>query len=169
MRDLLNQRVFSAMLLVLLFPAISEAQEEHQHHEPGEKIGKVSFVVSCSTPAQKQFNRAVAWLHSFEYGESERAFNDIATIDPRCAMAHWGGAMSLYHQLWAPPSPGELEKGARAAQNVSETILPRSPSSLTIGRESIIRPAPLAMSTPWSRFTCVIRAIARPVCFTHLR
>jgi tetratricopeptide (TPR) repeat protein len=120
MRNLLNQRVFSGLLLVLLCPAITEAQEEHQHHEPGEKIGKVSFVVSCSAQAQKQFNRAVAWLHSFEYGESERAFNDIATIDPRCAMAQWGAAMSLYHQLWAPPSPAELEKGARAAQKAKQ-------------------------------------------------
>ncbi len=120
MRNLLNHRVFAGMLLVLLCPAISEAQEEHQHHEPGEKIGKVRFVVSCSAQAQKQFNRAVAWLHSFEYGESERAFNDIATIDPQCAMAHWGAAMSLYHQLWAPPSPAELEKGARAAQKAKQ-------------------------------------------------
>jgi tetratricopeptide (TPR) repeat protein len=120
MRNLLNQRVFSGVLLVLLCPAITEAQEEHHHHEQGEKIGKVSFVVSCSAQAQKQFNRAVAWLHSFEYGESERAFNDIATIDPRCAMAHWGAAMSLYHELWAPPGPAELEKGARAAQNAKQ-------------------------------------------------
>jgi tetratricopeptide (TPR) repeat protein len=122
MRNLLNQRVFSGMLLVLLCSVITEAQEEHQHQhqEPGEKIGKVTFVVSCSTQAQKQFNRAVAWLHSFEYGEAERAFNDIATVDPRCAMAHWGAAMSLYHQLWAPPSPAELEKGARAAQKAKQ-------------------------------------------------
>jgi hypothetical protein len=116
---LLNQRV-AGILLVLLCPAITVAQEEHQHHEQGEKIGTVNFVVSCSTASQKQFNRAVAWLHSFEYGESERAFSDIANIDPQCAMAHWGAAMSLYHQLWAPPSPAELEKGARAAQKAKQ-------------------------------------------------
>jgi len=99
---------------------MAAAQEEHQHHEPGEKIGKVNFVVSCSTASQSQFNRAVAWLHSFEYGESERAFNDIAIGDPKCAMAHWGSAMSLYHQLWAPPSPAALEKGTRAVQKAKQ-------------------------------------------------
>jgi tetratricopeptide (TPR) repeat protein len=104
----------------LLFPAITAAQEEHQHHEPGEKIGKVSFVISCSTQSQRQFNRAVAWLHSFEYGESERAFNEIAITDPKCAMAHWGAAMSLYHQLWAPPSPGELEKAAQSLRKARQ-------------------------------------------------
>lgn len=116
---LLNQRV-AGILLVLLCPAITVAQEQHQHHEPGEKIGKVNFVVSCSTASQSQFNRAVAWLHSFEYGESERAFNDIAIGDPKCAMAHWGSAMSLYHQLWAPPSAAELAQGARAVQKAKQ-------------------------------------------------
>ncbi len=120
MRHLLNQRAFAGILLVLLCPAITGAQEEHQHHEPGEKIGKVNFVVSCSAESQKRFNRAVAWLHSFEYGESERAFNDIATRDPQCAMAHWGAAMSLYHQLWSPPTPAELEKGAREVQEAKQ-------------------------------------------------
>lgn len=120
MPNLASQSVFAGILLVLLCPAITGAQEEHQHHEPGEKIGKVNFVVSCSTESQKQFNRAVAWLHSFEYGESERAFNDIAISDPQCAMAHWGSAMSLYHQLWAPPSVAELAQGARAVQKAKQ-------------------------------------------------
>ena len=120
MLNLTSQRSLSPILLVLLLPAISAAQEEHQHHEPSQKIGKVNFRVSCSPQAQRQFNRAVAWLHSFEYGESERAFNDVATTDPQCAMAHWGAAMSLYHQLWAPPSPGELKKGALSVQKAKQ-------------------------------------------------
>ena len=113
-------RGLAGIFLALLFPAIINAQEEHHHHEPGEKIGKVTFSVSCSTQAQRQFNRAVAWLHSFEYGDSERAFNDVATTDPQCAMAHWGAAMSLYHQLWAPPGPGELKKGALSVQKAKQ-------------------------------------------------
>src|SRR6185312_12591195 len=87
---------------ILLLSGITRAQEDHQHHhEAGEKIGKVNFRISCSPRAQIQFNRAVAWLHSFEYEESERAFNEVAKLDPQCAMAHWGAAMSVYHQLWA--------------------------------------------------------------------
>ncbi|HSB09534.1 MAG TPA: hypothetical protein VLM38_08625, partial [Blastocatellia bacterium] len=114
MRILASHGVFPATLLVLLCPALSAAQEEHQHHERDAKIGKVNFVVSCSPHAQQQFNRSVAWLHSFEYGESEQSFNDTAASDPTCAMAQWGIAMSQYHQLWAPPSRAELEKGAAA-------------------------------------------------------
>jgi tetratricopeptide (TPR) repeat protein len=105
-----------ALLFALLSPLLAAAQEEHQHHESGEHVGKVSFVVSCSPQAQKQFNLAVAWLHSFEYGESERTFDKVAAIDPQCAMGHWGIAMSQYHQLWFPPGRAELEKGALAVQ-----------------------------------------------------
>src|SRR5262249_31009459 len=52
---------------------------------------------------QKPFARGVALLHSFWYEEAEKEFLDIAKDDPNCAMAHWGVAMSLWHQLWNNP------------------------------------------------------------------
>ena len=92
-----------------------EAHQPHQHrHDPPEKLGRVNFPVSCTPAAQSQFNRAVAWLHSFEYEEAEKAFNEVAVTDPRCGMAYWGIAMSNYHQIWAPPTAAELRKGASA-------------------------------------------------------
>ncbi len=120
MRNRTSHGVFCGILFVLLCPAITAAQEEHQHHETGEKIGRVNFPVSCKTESQEEFNRAVAWLHSFEYGESERVFNDIATRDPSCAMAQWGLAMSLYHQLWAPPGAAELGRGVSAVHKAKQ-------------------------------------------------
>lgn len=115
-----STRLLGALVLVSTCSVLAAAQEEHHHHESTEQIGKVYFAVSCSPRAQKQFNVAVAWLHSFEYGDAERAFKEVATIDPQCAMAHWGVAMSLYHQLWAPPSRAELEQGARAVLRAKE-------------------------------------------------
>jgi tetratricopeptide (TPR) repeat protein len=109
----------AALLAVLLCRAPSAAarQEMHQHHhEETEKLGRVNFNVSCTPEAQRQFNRAVAWLHSFEYEEAERAFAGVAATDPRCGMAHWGVAMSNYHPLWAPPTAAELKKGAQAVE-----------------------------------------------------
>ena len=82
-----RERIFHGALLLLLCPAIGRAQEEHHHHEAPARIGKVNFVVSCSPQAGRQFNQAVAWLHSFEYGESERVFEETAKTDPQCAMA----------------------------------------------------------------------------------
>ena len=74
----------------------------------------MNFTVSCTPQAQKQFNRAVAWLHSFEYEEAEKAFLEVAATDPRCGMAYWGVAMSNYHPLWAAPTPAELKRGQDA-------------------------------------------------------
>ena len=125
-----NLSVF-ALLTAALFIAVIcqvipvEAQMEHQHHhDPDEKLGRVNFNVSCTPDARKQFNRAVAWLHSFEYEEAEKAFAEVSVTDPRCAMAHWGVAMSNYHPLWAPPTAAELQRGARAAEQAKSVAAP---------------------------------------------
>ena len=99
----------------------ASAQEMHPHrHDRSEKLGTVNFSVSCKPAAQKQFNRAVAWLHSFEYEEAEKAFTEVSNMDQRCAMAYWGIAMSNYHPLWAPPTAAELNKGLSAIQKATE-------------------------------------------------
>jgi tetratricopeptide (TPR) repeat protein len=112
----------AALLLALLghtHSARAQAGHERQHphsHDPAEKLGQVNFNVSCSAQAQKQFNRAVAWLHSFEYEEAEKAFTEVTVTDPRCGMGYWGIAMSNYHSIWAPPTPTELQKGSSAVE-----------------------------------------------------
>jgi tetratricopeptide (TPR) repeat protein len=98
-------------------PPPAVAQEAHaHHHDPGEKLGRVNFSVSCTPEARRRFNRAVAWLHSFEYEEAEKAFAEVNAADPRCGMGHWGVAMSNYHPLWAPPTAAEFRRGAQAAE-----------------------------------------------------
>ena len=57
---------------------------------PDEKLGTVSFAVSCSSSVQASFNRGVALLHDFWYEEAGPQFERIAKADPNCAMAHWG-------------------------------------------------------------------------------
>jgi hypothetical protein len=91
------------ILIILSFICpFCSAQETHNHSKP-EKLGEVSFPVSCTPPIQDQFNRAVALLHSFAYADAQNEFHRVAELDPRCAMAHWGMAMTYYHQLWEPP------------------------------------------------------------------
>ncbi|HEX5424007.1 MAG TPA: hypothetical protein VFW94_10685 [Candidatus Acidoferrales bacterium] len=75
------------------------------------QLGSVNFQTSCSTQVQQAMNRAVALLHSFQYQQAETAFGDAAQRDPDCAMAQWGKAMSLYHQLWDFPDADTLSKG----------------------------------------------------------
>ncbi len=108
-----------ALLAGFLFISMSKAQEQHQHqhqHDTSEKLGQVSFPVSCTPEAQKQFNRATAMLHSFWYEEAGKAFSEVAVTDRACAMAYWGVAMSLYHPLWAPPDAQDLKRGWSAIE-----------------------------------------------------
>jgi tetratricopeptide (TPR) repeat protein len=89
---------------------------QHEHGGAPEKLGKVSFPVSCSPAVQPQFNLAVAMLHSFWYAKSAEAFSVVAKADPACGMAFWGVAMAHYHPLWEIPNPEDLKQGAAAAQ-----------------------------------------------------
>jgi tetratricopeptide (TPR) repeat protein len=70
---------------------------------PGERLGQVSFAVSCAPAVRAQFSRGVALLHDFWYEEARPQFEKIAKADPACAMAHWGIAMSVFHQIWDRP------------------------------------------------------------------
>ncbi|HSD31864.1 MAG TPA: hypothetical protein VLB49_08140, partial [Gemmatimonadales bacterium] len=80
-----------AIVPLLLLPAPLAAQE---HVHPGaERLGHVVFPVSCNAQARQVFERAMALLHSFWWGEAERAFKGVAEADSTCAMAHWGLAL----------------------------------------------------------------------------
>jgi tetratricopeptide (TPR) repeat protein len=114
------------MNALLLLSALALAEPgPHESHEHSEKLGSVVFETSCSPAAHAKFLRGLAWLHSFEYEQAEATFNEAAAADPSCSIAHWGAAMSLYHPLWAPPSPAELGRG-RAAVAKAEATPPRS-------------------------------------------
>lgn len=91
---------------------------------PDKEFGTVSFATFCAEKNRKDFDLAMALLHSFEYDEAEKVFAKIIDVDPACAMAYWGVAMSNYHPLWAPPTQPELEKGAKAitiARSISQS------------------------------------------------
>jgi len=84
--------------------------------QDGEMFGVVSFTATVPDNLKKDFNIAIALLHSFEYDEAEKMFAKIIDQSPHCAMAYWGVAMSNFHPLWAPPAQPELEKGIKAVQ-----------------------------------------------------
>jgi len=97
-------------LCTVLVLALDDEMHTH-HHAPTEQLGKVSFPISCAPASQKAFERGVALLHSFGYEEAEEQFAEIAQKDPACAMAHWGSAMSLFHQIWERPKESTLQRG----------------------------------------------------------
>ena len=80
------------------------------------QFGQISFSASVPEKLKADFNMAIALLHSFEYTEAEKMFAKVIDEAPECSMAWWGIAMSNFHPLWAPPTPPELEKGAKAVE-----------------------------------------------------
>src|SRR5712692_6519829 len=95
--------------LVLEIPGSGQAQ-------PKEQLGKVDFQNSCSPAVQPSFQTSVAMLHSFRYGEAEKAFREVLAQDPSCAIATWGIAAILMSNPLAGIGPSkEWAERAQAA------------------------------------------------------
>jgi hypothetical protein len=101
------------------------ADEGHHHVLTKDEIGSVNFSNSCSQGVKADLNRSVALLHSFQYEQSRRVFQDVASKDPHCAIAQWGVAMSHYHGLW---KNGDLDAGRVAIEKARE-IAASTPST----------------------------------------
>ena len=103
--------------LILASSAAMAAPGEPTHDHPApEKLGTVHFENSCAPAVQPRFERAVALLHSFSYALAAKEFEAVASQDPGCAIAHWGVAMSGFHQLWEPPGVTQLQLGSTEVQ-----------------------------------------------------
>ena len=102
----------AAFLLSQSAARATDEKSEGADAHAGHALGKVNFPISCSPEAQAEFNRAVALLHHMTYPQARAAFEQVAKTDPKCAMAHWGIAMTLFQPLWPTrPSPAELQRG----------------------------------------------------------
>lgn len=110
-------RLLPAIFLILISTSFVRAANRPAHFHArraraqSSGLGSVSFPISCAPAVQSTFNQGVALLHSFQYQEAEQTFTQVAQQDPQCAMAYWGEAMSLYHQLWDWPSADTLKQG----------------------------------------------------------
>jgi hypothetical protein len=93
------------------------AQDQHDHGAAAGRLGTVHFATSCAPAVQKEFDRAVALLHSFWFSAAIDSFNTVLKGDAKCAMAGWGIAMSW----WGNPfggfrSPQALKNGLAAVE-----------------------------------------------------
>src|SRR5258705_324825 len=105
-------RRFAIYLLIMLsFGAPGLAQEvgEHVHASPGseEGLGLAHMEISCSPAVAAKFERALALLHNFWYGRALEGFQQVSNLDPECAIAYWGAAMTYNHPFWDAPSSAD--------------------------------------------------------------
>lgn len=107
---------FTVAGCVMLLAAPAVAHEEH-HHAAGETLGTVSFATSCKPEVQADFNRAVALMHSFQFGPAVDGLRGILARDPDCTVAYWGIALSSWSNPFAGfKSPGQLAQGLKAVE-----------------------------------------------------
>src|SRR5450631_3842451 len=60
-----------------------------------QKFGTVHFATSCNDVAQRRFDRAMRYQHSFWYKASREIFEETLKADPTCGIAYWGMALGL--------------------------------------------------------------------------
>jgi Tfp pilus assembly protein PilF len=84
--------------------------------ETDQRFGTVHFATSCNETAQRRFDRAMRYQHSFWYQSSKEIFEDVLKADPGCGIAYWGIALSLLYNPHAPPPVPNLPLGLAALE-----------------------------------------------------
>jgi hypothetical protein len=108
---------------ILILAAGSRAQDHPEHKaSTHEELGTVHFATSCNEEAQKEFDRAVALLHSFEFSRAIAGFNAALKSDHTCGIAYWGIALSQWSNPFAAglKNKGQLQAG-RASVELGKT------------------------------------------------
>jgi hypothetical protein len=98
-----------ATTATLAFPAVAEESSDQQ-------LGMVHFATSCNETAQRRFDRAMRYQHSFWYKASREIFEEALKADPECGIAYWGIALSLWNNPHNPPPAPNLAPALAAIQ-----------------------------------------------------
>lgn len=73
---------------------------KHETNNGTSQLGELEFTISGNEQAQPYFKQGLLLLHSFEYEDAADDFSKAHALDPGCAMAYWGEAMTYNHSLW---------------------------------------------------------------------
>ena len=106
----------SAVAAALIAASVSFSQPVFSEEETDQRFGTVHFDTSCNDIAQRRFDRAMRYQHSFWYRESRELFEEVLKSDPDCGIAYWGIALSLLNNPHAPPPVGNLPLGFAAVE-----------------------------------------------------
>ena len=100
---------------------------QHDHGQPGDKLGAVSFPTSCAKEVQPRIDRAVAMLHSFWFDHANREFDAISAADSTCSIAWWGVAMTAWGNPFVrQPIPAQQTARGIAASDQAARLASRA-------------------------------------------
>ena len=79
-------------------------------------LGKFEREITTSSPeAQRYFNQGLTLYYGFNHQEAVRSFQEAQRLNPKCAMAYWGEAVSLGPNVNDSFPDADREKQAYAA------------------------------------------------------
>jgi len=84
--------------------------------EADRQLGNVHFATSCNEVAQRRFDRAMRYQHSFWYRASREIFEDVLRADAECGIAYWGIALSLWNNPHNQPPASNLAPALAAIE-----------------------------------------------------
>src|SRR5690349_3188050 len=88
--------------IAIAAPATAQGPDQ----QGDQQLGNVHLATSCNEIAQRRFDRAMRYQHSFWYRQSKELFETVLAADPDCGIAYWGIALSLWNNPhFAPPTP----------------------------------------------------------------
>ncbi len=88
-----------------------------------EGMGSHQRTVTTSSPlAQKYFDQGLVWMFAFNHDEAIRSYQQAAELDPDCAMAWWGIALSNGPHINNPIMPAERSVAAWEALQRAEAL-----------------------------------------------
>ena len=128
--DVMKPKISLSILLsiFLLFTLKGEAQEGQPHAPLFDDLGNHTHPITTDSPrAQKYFDQGLILHYGFNHAEAIRSFREAQRLDPDCAMAHWGEALSFGPHINAGMSQAaidiawsSLEKARSLMTDVSE-------------------------------------------------
>ncbi len=110
--------VIAAASLAVL--SISPPRPASSQSDVDQQLGNVIFDVSCNDVAQRRFNRAMRYQHSFWYAAAKEIFEEVAKADETCGMAYWGVALALLNNPHGPIPQPNLAPGLAAIQKAKQ-------------------------------------------------
>ena len=142
MRRMLTAIAFASLPLVSTITTPASAQQEGER-----QLGSVHFATSCNDTAQRRFDRAMRYQHSFWYKQSAEIFAEALAADPKCAIALYGVALSLLNNPHGQPPAPNLATGLEAITKAREIGAQNGAQNGTVTQRE------RDTSTPWRSCT----------------
>jgi hypothetical protein len=123
-----TKRTYLAAAVAALLLGLGATAPAQAHDPSGtpEKLGKVHFKVECNAAAQKEFDVAMAYYHSFAWEQYRAPLDRALAADPSCGMVHWLRALGALDNpfTWPIPlSPKVLAEGEASIEAARKTGL----------------------------------------------